>query len=71
MCEPISICVETFGTGEKTEEELVELIRKNFDLTPNGIIKYLDLRKPIYEKTTNFGHFGKKGLSWEKLIKLM
>lgn len=70
MAEPLSIHLETFGTSQKTEEELVELIKEKFDLTPNGIIQYLDLKKPIYTKTTNYGHFGKKNLPWEKLIKM-
>ncbi len=70
MEEPLSICVDTFGTGSKPEEELVELIQEKFDLTPDGIIKYLDLKRPIYLQTTNYGHFGKENLSWEKIIKI-
>lgn len=70
MKEPLSIYVNTFGTGTKTDEELANLIKEKFDLTPNGIIKYLDLQKPIYTKTTNYGHFGKESLSWEKIIKM-
>lgn len=70
MKEPLSICVNTFGTSEKTEEELVELIREKFDLTPEGIINYLNLREPIFTKTTNYGHFGKPDLPWEKIIKM-
>lgn len=70
MKEPLSICVNTFGTGTKGEEELVKLIKKNFDLTPDGIINYLDLKEPIYSETTNYGHFGKSNLSWEKIIKI-
>jgi len=70
MKEPLSICVNTFGTSQKTEEELVELIKSKFDLTPNGIIEYLNLKEPIYTKTTNYGHFGKKNLPWEKIIEL-
>ncbi len=68
--EPLSICVNTFGTGKKTEEELVQLIKKKFDLTPDGIINYLDLKRPIYAKTTNYGHFGKEDLPWEKIIEM-
>lgn len=68
MNQPLSLYVNTFGTSEKTEEELVELIKNKFDLTPNGIIKYLDLKKNIYTKTTNYGHFGKNDLPWEKII---
>ena len=70
MKEPLSICVNTFGTSEKTEEELVELIKAKFDLTPDGIIEYLHLKEPIYERTTNYGHFGKDDLPWEKIIKI-
>ena len=70
MKEPLSICVNTFGTSNKLEAELVDLIKEKFDLTPDGIIKYLDLKQPIYSKTTNYGHFGKSDLPWEKIIKL-
>lgn len=70
MKEPLSIYINTFGTGKKTEEELVEIIKKNFDLTPNGIIEYLHLKEPIYTQTTNYGHFGKDNLPWEKIISL-
>ena len=70
MDEPISIYVNTFGTGKKTEEELVNLIREKFDLTPNGIIDYLHLKEPIYSQTTNYGHFGKPELPWEQIINL-
>ena len=70
MKEPLSICVNTFGTSEKTEEELVEIIRNKFDLTPAGIIEYLGLKQPIYSETTNYGHFGKENLPWEKVIKM-
>ncbi len=68
MEEPLSICVNTFGTSEKTEEELVNIIKEKFNLTPRGIIEYLELKEPIYTKTTNYGHFGKDNLSWEKII---
>ncbi len=70
MQQPLSICVNTFGTSSKSEEELVELIKEKFDLTPNGIIDYLGLKEPIYCKTTNYGHFGKSDLPWEKIIKI-
>ena len=69
MKEPLSIYVNTFGTGVKSDEEIVSLIKEKFDLTPAGIINYLDLKKPIYKKTTNYGHFGKEELSWERIIK--
>ena len=70
MREPLSICVNTFGTSTKPEEELVELIKNNFDLTPAGIIEYLGLKEPIFTQTTNYGHFGKENLPWERVIKL-
>lgn len=70
MEEPLSICINTFGTSDKTEEELVDIIKEKFDLTPNGIIEYLKLKEPIYTKTTNYGHFGKKHLPWEKIIEM-
>ena len=70
MKEPLSIYINTFGTSTKTDEELVNIIKEKFDLTPDGIINYLKLKEPIYTKTTNYGHFGKKDLEWEKIIKL-
>ena len=69
MKEPLSISVNTFGTGKISEDEIIEKINKKFDLTPDGIIKYLELKKPIYLLTTNYGHFGKENLPWEKVIK--
>jgi len=71
MKEPLSIYIDTFGTSEKSTEELVNLIREKFDLTPAGIINYLGLKNPIYTGTTNYGHFGKETLPWEKIIKLI
>ena len=68
MKEPLSIYVNTFGTGTKSDEEIADIIKNKFDLTPDGIIKYLDLKQPIYEKTTNYGHFGKSNLPWEQII---
>ena len=70
MKEPLSIYVNTFGTSEKTDEELAQLIKEKFDLTPAGIIEYLGLKEPIYSQTTNYGHFGKENLPWEKIIKI-
>jgi S-adenosylmethionine synthetase len=65
--EPVSILVDTFGTGKIPEEKIVALIRKNFDLTPKGIIEKLNLRRPIYRKTAAYGHFGKNDpdFTWE------
>ena len=70
IAEPISVYVNTFGTNTIDEEEIINKIKDKFDLTPDGIIKYLDLRKPIFTKTTNYGHFGKSDLPWEKIIKI-
>ncbi len=69
--EPVSVNVDTFGTGKVPSERLVKLVRENFDLTPKGIIETLDLRKPIYKKTAAYGHFGREnmGFSWEKTDK--
>lgn len=67
VARPVSIFVDTFGTGTVSDEEIVSIIDKNFDLTPRGIINTLDLEKPIFSKTTNYGHFGKEGLPWEKV----
>ena len=70
MEKPISIWVNTFGTNKIPEEDIIKIIEEKFDLTPNGIIRYLDLKKPIYTKTTNYGHFGKEEMSWEKVIEI-
>ena len=67
--DPVSVMIDTFGTGKISEQDLVELVRKNFDLTPQGIIRDLDLRKPIYQKTAAYGHFGREEFSWEKTPK--
>ena len=66
--EPLSLWLNTFGTATIAEEKILQIIKEKFNLTPNGIIEYLDLKKPIYTKTTNYGHFGKKGLTWERII---
>ena len=68
--QPMSIFVDTFGTNTISEEEIEEKIRNKFDLTPKGIIEYLGLREPIFTKTTNYGHFGKPELPWEKIIEM-
>ena len=68
VAEPVSIYINTFGTGTVSEEEIVKKVREKFDLTPKGIINYLGLRKPIFRETTNYGHFGKVGLSWERKV---
>ena len=71
VAQPTSIMVDTFGTGKLSEDKIVELIRENFDLRPAGIIKMLDLRRPIYKQTAAYGHFGRPDLDlpWEKTDK--
>ena len=72
VTEPISIMVETYGTGKIPNSEIIELIKKNFELTPAGIIQMLDLRRPIYKETAVYGHFGREepNFTWEKLDKV-
>ena len=72
VAQPTSINVETFGTGKLSDTKLVEIIRENFDLRPAGIIRMLDLRRPIYKQTAAYGHFGRTDveLPWEKLDKV-
>ena len=72
VARPTSIMVDTFGTGKVSDEKLVDLIREHFDLRPAGIIKMLDLRRPIYKQTAAYGHFGRTDidLPWEKLDKV-
>ncbi len=67
VAEPVSINVNTFGTGKVEDHRLAQIVRENFSLTPAGIIKYLDLRRPIFRQTASFGHFGRnlKGFTWE------
>ena len=72
VAQPTSIMVDTFGTGKISDEKLVNVVRENFDLRPAGIIKMLDLRRPIYKQTAAYGHFGRNDLDlpWEKLDKV-
>ncbi|MBZ2279114.1 methionine adenosyltransferase [Buchnera aphidicola] len=70
VAEPISIMVETFGTGKVSDKYLISLIRKCFDLRPYGLIKMLDLLQPIYLKTAVYGHFGREEFPWEKIDKV-
>ncbi len=71
VARPTSIMIDTFGTGKLSDEKLTEIVRENFDLRPAGIIKMLDLRRPIYKQTAAYGHFGRNDLDlpWEKLDK--
>ena len=72
VAQPTSVMVDTFGTGKLSDQKLVDIIRENFDLRPAGIIKMLDLRRPIYKQTAAYGHFGRNDLdlSWERLDKV-
>ena len=72
VAQPTSVMVDTFGTGKIADEKLVNIIRENFDLRPAGIIKMLDLRRPIYKQTSSYGHFGRNDLNlpWEALDKV-
>ena len=72
VAKPISIGINTFGTGELPEDMLIHIIRDNFDLSPTGIIKMLDLRQPIYKQVSAYGHFGRLDLDlpWERLDKV-
>ena len=72
VAQPTSIMVDTFGTGKLADEKIVEIVRENFDLRPAGIIKMLDLRRPIYKQTAAYGHFGRNDLNlpWEALNKV-
>jgi S-adenosylmethionine synthetase len=65
--EPVSIMVDTHGTGKVPEHKLEEIVRRQFDFRPRAIIEYLDLRRPIYKKTAAYGHFGRPEFSWEKI----
>ena len=72
VAQPTSIMVDTFGTGKLSDEKITEIIRENFDMRPAGIIKMLDLRRPIYKQTASYGHFGRNDLDlpWERLDKV-
>ena len=67
VAEPTSITVDTFGTNNMSEKEIVSLISKNFDFRPKGLINYLNLKKPIYQDTAAYGHFGRDIFNWEKI----
>ena len=68
--KPISLYIDCFGTNRIAEGLIIKLIKEMFDLTPKGIINYLKLKEPIYSKTTNYGHFGRKEFTWEELIQI-
>jgi S-adenosylmethionine synthetase len=68
VAEPVSVMLDTYGTSELSNDDLINLIRKNFDLTPAGIIDKLNLRRPIFRRTAAYGHFGREedGFTWEQ-----
>jgi len=66
---PVSVMIDTFGTSSVPEQKIEDAVKKTFDLTPSGIIKMLDLRRPIYRKTASYGHFGRGEFPWEKTDK--
>jgi S-adenosylmethionine synthetase len=66
VAEPVSVMVDTFGTGKVSDDKLTSLVKKHFDLKPRAIIETLKLRRPIYQKTAAYGHFGRKEFAWEK-----
>jgi S-adenosylmethionine synthetase len=70
VAEPVSVLVETFGTGKLSDEALTSIVKQTFNLKPAGIIKALDLKKPIYQPLAAYGHLGREGFSWEKTDKI-
>jgi S-adenosylmethionine synthetase len=66
VAEPVSVMVDTFGSGKLSDDRITALVRKHFDLTPRGIIDKLKLRRPIYQKTAAYGHFGRSEFAWEQ-----
>ena len=70
MAEPVSVTVDTFGTGILSDEELVNTVQRVFNLRPSGIISTLKLKEPIYKTLGAYGHFGREGLPWEKTNKI-
>ena len=70
IAKPVSLFVSTFGTGKVADEKIEKAVSEVFDLTPQAIIKALDLLRPIYRETCNYGHFGREGFTWEKTDKV-
>merc|ERR1719414_1495100 len=70
VAEPLSVTVFDYGTGAKSEQELLKIVKENFDLRPGKIVKDLQLKNPIYQKTSAYGHFGRDGFTWETAKKL-
>jgi S-adenosylmethionine synthetase len=67
VAHPVSVFVDTFGTGKLPDDQIAELVRKEFDLRPAAIIETLELRKPVFSQTAAYGHFGRGSFAWEKL----
>merc|ERR1712203_910818 len=65
IAEPLSITVFSYGTSTKSEQELLKIVKENFDLRPGKIVKELDLKQPVYQRTSSYGHFGREGFTWE------
>ena len=70
IAEPVSVLIETFGTGELSDEALTLIVKKTFSLKPAAIIESLDLKRPIYQSLAAYGHLGRDGFSWEKIDKI-
>ena len=66
MARPVSVYINTYGTGKLSDEKIAEIVQKEFDLRPNAIIEKLNLRRPIYAATAAYGHFGRNEFSWEQ-----
>ena len=69
VAKPVSVLVDTFGTGKLSDDKIAEIIMKEFDLRPSAIIEKLELTKPVYKKTASYGHFGRDGFTWENTDK--
>jgi S-adenosylmethionine synthetase len=71
VAHPLSIFVSSYGTGAKSDADLLDIVKNNFDLRPGVIVKELDLKRPIYQKTASYGHFGRPDFTWEQAKKLV
>ena len=66
MAEPLSVSVFDYGTGKKSQQELMKIVKENFDLRPGRIVKDLKLKNPIFQQSATYGHFGREGFTWEE-----
>ncbi len=71
VAHPVSVFVDTFGTGKLSDENLAEIVKKEFDLRPSAIINSLGLRRPLYAQTAAYGHFGRSGFPWEETDRIL